>query len=73
MATESDFAFGKSEVESRLNVTKEHGQYHTLECVASTEGEEAYTLFSISGKGDRVLSHTHEPTHTIRESCIHGG
>lgn len=37
-------------MESRLNVShKEHSHYHTLECVASTEGEEAYTLFSISG------------------------
>lgn len=48
MVTES--TFGRSEVESRLNVShKEHALYHTLECVASTEGEEAYTLFSISG------------------------
>lgn len=47
MVTES--AFGRSEVESRLNISKEHAHYHTLECVASTEGEEAYTLFSISG------------------------
>jgi len=47
MLTES--AFGRSVVESRLNVSKEHTQYHTLECVASTEEEEAYTLFSISG------------------------
>ncbi|KAM7394169.1 hypothetical protein PAMP_020986 [Pampus punctatissimus] len=46
----TEFAFGRSEVESRLNVSKEHTQYHTLECVASTEGEEAYILFSISGK-----------------------
>ncbi|XP_041840237.1 KIT proto-oncogene, receptor tyrosine kinase b [Melanotaenia boesemani] len=52
MLTES--AFGRSEVESRLNVSKEHAQYHTLECVASTEGEEAYTLFSIS---ERVVPH----------------
>ncbi|XP_022068587.2 KIT proto-oncogene, receptor tyrosine kinase b isoform X1 [Acanthochromis polyacanthus] len=52
MLTES--AFGRSEVESRLNVSKEHAQYHTLECVASTEGEEAYTLFSIS---ERIVPH----------------
>ncbi|XP_075318861.1 KIT proto-oncogene, receptor tyrosine kinase b isoform X3 [Odontesthes bonariensis] len=52
MLTES--AFGRSEVESRLNVSKEHTQYHTLECVASTEGEEAYTLFSIS---ERIVPH----------------
>ncbi|XP_045902877.1 KIT proto-oncogene, receptor tyrosine kinase b isoform X2 [Micropterus dolomieu] len=52
MLTES--TFGKSEVESRLNVSKEHAHYHTLECVASTEGEEAYTLFSIS---ERLVPH----------------
>ncbi|XP_067434847.1 KIT proto-oncogene, receptor tyrosine kinase b isoform X1 [Thunnus thynnus] len=52
MVTES--AFGRSEVESRLNVSKEHAHYHTLECVASTEGEEAYTLFSIS---ERIVPH----------------
>uniref|UniRef100_A0A8C6P2D8 receptor protein-tyrosine kinase n=1 Tax=Nothobranchius furzeri TaxID=105023 RepID=A0A8C6P2D8_NOTFU len=50
----SESPFGRSEVESRLNVTKEHAQFHTLECVASTEGEEAYTLFSIS---ERVVPH----------------
>ena len=43
-------AFGKSEVESRLNVTREFAQYHTLECVASSDQEEAFTLFSISGR-----------------------
>lgn len=49
-ATVTESAFGRREVESRLNVSsKEHGHYHTLECVASTEGEEAFTLFSISG------------------------
>uniref|UniRef100_A0A8C7ZP76 receptor protein-tyrosine kinase n=1 Tax=Oryzias sinensis TaxID=183150 RepID=A0A8C7ZP76_9TELE len=52
LLTES--TFGRSEVESRLNVTKEHTQYHTLECVAYTDGEEAYTLFSIS---ERVVPH----------------
>ncbi|XP_061592074.1 KIT proto-oncogene, receptor tyrosine kinase b [Cololabis saira] len=53
-ATLTESAFGRSEVESRLNVSKEHAQYHTLECVASTEGEEAYTLFSIS---ERIIPH----------------
>lgn len=49
--------FGRSEVESRLNMShKEQSHYHTLECVASTEDEEAYTLFSISGM--IALSHT---------------
>ncbi|XP_034439096.1 KIT proto-oncogene, receptor tyrosine kinase b isoform X1 [Hippoglossus hippoglossus] len=52
MVTES--SFGRSEVESRLNVSKEHAHYHTLECVASAEGEEAYTLFSIS---ERIVPH----------------
>ncbi|XP_029365256.1 KIT proto-oncogene, receptor tyrosine kinase b isoform X1 [Echeneis naucrates] len=52
MVTES--AFGRSEVESRLNVSKEHARYHTLECVASNEGEEAYTLFLIS---ERIVPH----------------
>ncbi|KAK7930014.1 hypothetical protein WMY93_006409 [Mugilogobius chulae] len=52
IVTES--AFGRSEVESRLNISKEHAQYHTLECVAYTEGDEAFTLFSIS---ERVVPH----------------
>ncbi|XP_044045595.1 KIT proto-oncogene, receptor tyrosine kinase b isoform X2 [Siniperca chuatsi] len=52
MVTES--IYGRSEVESRLNVSKEHAHFHTLECVASTEGEEAYTLFSIS---ERLVPH----------------
>ncbi|XP_031141671.1 KIT proto-oncogene, receptor tyrosine kinase b isoform X2 [Sander lucioperca] len=52
MVTES--TFGRSEVVSRLNVSKEHAHYHTLECVASTVGEEAYTLFSIS---ERIVPH----------------
>ncbi|CAL8332691.1 unnamed protein product [Merluccius merluccius] len=54
MVTESHSAFGKSEVESRLNVSRERAQYHTLECVASSEQEEAYTLFSIS---ERTVPH----------------
>ncbi|KAF7686778.1 KIT proto-oncogene, receptor tyrosine kinase b [Silurus meridionalis] len=44
--------FGRTEVESRLNITK--GKYHTLECVATTQGEQAYTLFSIS---ERTVPH----------------
>ncbi|XP_019717685.1 KIT proto-oncogene, receptor tyrosine kinase b [Hippocampus comes] len=52
MVTESTFS--RSEVESRLNISKEYGNYHTLECVASTEREEAYTLFSIS---ERLIPH----------------
>ncbi|XP_005941952.1 KIT proto-oncogene, receptor tyrosine kinase b isoform X1 [Haplochromis burtoni] len=50
----SESTFGRSQVESRLNVSKEFTQYHTLECVASTEEAEAYTLFSIS---ERVVPH----------------
>ncbi|KAM9848389.1 mast/stem cell growth factor receptor kita [Aulostomus maculatus] len=38
--------FGKTEVESRVNISR--GRFSTLECVASVEGEQAYTLFSIS-------------------------
>ncbi|KAM3875688.1 mast/stem cell growth factor receptor kita [Diretmus argenteus] len=44
--------FGKTEVESRLNISR--GQFHTLECVATVEGEQAYTLFSIS---ERTVPH----------------
>lgn len=40
--------FGKTEVESRLNISR--GRFNTLECVATVEGEQAYTLFSISGE-----------------------
>ncbi|KAM4750253.1 KIT proto-oncogene, receptor tyrosine kinase b isoform 3-T3 [Anableps anableps] len=50
----SESAFGRSEVESRLNVSNERAQYHTLECVASTKEEEAYTLFSIR---ERIVPH----------------
>ncbi|KAM4603403.1 KIT proto-oncogene, receptor tyrosine kinase b isoform 2-T2 [Polymixia lowei] len=54
MVTAPSSAFGRSEVESRLNVSKERTQYHTLECVATMEGQEAYTLFSIS---ERTVPH----------------
>lgn len=40
--------FGKTEVESRVNVSR--GRFNTLECVATVAGEQAYTLFSISGE-----------------------
>uniref|UniRef100_A0AAY4ACC0 receptor protein-tyrosine kinase n=1 Tax=Denticeps clupeoides TaxID=299321 RepID=A0AAY4ACC0_9TELE len=42
----------KIQVESRLNISR--GNYNTLECVATTEGEEVYTLFSIS---ERTVPH----------------
>ncbi|XP_068177412.1 KIT proto-oncogene, receptor tyrosine kinase b [Antennarius striatus] len=55
VATVTEFSYGRSEVESKLNVSdKQHAHYHTLECVASTEEEEAFTLFSIS---ERVVPH----------------
>uniref|UniRef100_A0A674NV80 receptor protein-tyrosine kinase n=1 Tax=Takifugu rubripes TaxID=31033 RepID=A0A674NV80_TAKRU len=44
--------FGKTEVESRVNISR--GRFSTLECVATVEGEQAFTLFSISGK---TISH----------------
>ncbi|XP_077964962.1 mast/stem cell growth factor receptor kita isoform X2 [Gasterosteus aculeatus] len=44
--------FGKTEVESRVNVSR--GRFSTLECVATVEGEQAYTLFSIS---ERTVGH----------------
>ncbi|KAM6938048.1 mast/stem cell growth factor receptor kita [Lycodopsis pacificus] len=44
--------FGKTEVESRVNVSR--GRFSTLECVATVEGEQAYTLFSIS---ERTVAH----------------
>ncbi|XP_062376526.1 KIT proto-oncogene, receptor tyrosine kinase b [Sardina pilchardus] len=46
MVTVSGTGFGRSVVESRLNVSR--GSHRTLECVAMTEGDQAYTLFSIS-------------------------
>ncbi|XP_029563461.1 mast/stem cell growth factor receptor Kit isoform X2 [Salmo trutta] len=45
-------SFGKTEVESRLNITT--GRFHTLECVATVEGEQDFTLFSIS---ERTVPH----------------
>uniref|UniRef100_A0A9J7XEM0 receptor protein-tyrosine kinase n=1 Tax=Cyprinus carpio carpio TaxID=630221 RepID=A0A9J7XEM0_CYPCA len=49
---QANIKFGRSEVDSRLNVSK--GKFHTLECVATTQGEQAYTLFSIS---ERTVPH----------------
>lgn len=45
--------FGKSEVESRVNISR--GRFSTLECVATVEGEQAYMLFSIS---ERTVPHS---------------
>ncbi|XP_029905736.1 mast/stem cell growth factor receptor kita isoform X2 [Myripristis murdjan] len=44
--------FGKTGVESRVNISS--GRFQTLECVATVEGEQAYTLFSIS---ERTVPH----------------
>ncbi|CAJ1059987.1 mast/stem cell growth factor receptor Kit isoform X2 [Xyrichtys novacula] len=44
--------FGKTEVESRVNISR--GRFNTLECVATVDGEQAYTLFSIS---ERTVPH----------------
>uniref|UniRef100_A0A3Q3W2Z2 receptor protein-tyrosine kinase n=1 Tax=Mola mola TaxID=94237 RepID=A0A3Q3W2Z2_MOLML len=44
--------FGKTEVESRVNISR--GRFNTLECVATVAGEQAYTLFSIS---ERTVPH----------------
>lgn len=52
--TVSDSVFGRQEVESRVNVSKDQTHYHTLECVAVAQGEHAYTLFSIS---ERTVPH----------------
>lgn len=46
--TLSNPTFGKTEVESRVNISR--GRFTTLECVATVDGEQAFTLFSISGK-----------------------
>ncbi|XP_030643569.1 KIT proto-oncogene, receptor tyrosine kinase b [Chanos chanos] len=53
MVTVSGSGFGRSLVESRLNISR--GNYHTLECVASTYGEQAYALFTIR---ERTVPHT---------------
>ncbi|XP_048873959.1 mast/stem cell growth factor receptor kita isoform X1 [Brienomyrus brachyistius] len=45
-------AFGRSKVESRLNVSR--GGYQTVECVATVEDEETFFLFSIS---ERTVPH----------------
>ncbi|XP_012677125.1 LOW QUALITY PROTEIN: mast/stem cell growth factor receptor kita [Clupea harengus] len=50
--TLSNPAFGIREVESRLNISKSN--FPTLECVATVEGEQVYTLFSIS---ERIVTH----------------
>ncbi|KAJ8277104.1 hypothetical protein GJAV_G00071520 [Gymnothorax javanicus] len=44
--------FGRRAVESRVNISR--ATFQTLECVATVDGEQAYTLFSI---GERTVSH----------------
>ncbi|XP_008305408.1 mast/stem cell growth factor receptor kita isoform X2 [Cynoglossus semilaevis] len=50
--TLSNPTFGKTEVESRVNISR--GRFTTLECVATVDGEQAFTLFSIS---ERTVPH----------------
>ncbi|XP_076846877.1 KIT proto-oncogene, receptor tyrosine kinase b [Brachyhypopomus gauderio] len=52
IVTVSGSEFGRTDVESRLNISKR--KYHTLECVATSQGEQAHTLFSIS---ERTVPH----------------
>ncbi|KAI1888704.1 hypothetical protein AGOR_G00171470 [Albula goreensis] len=44
--------FGRREVESRVNISR--SSFATLECVATAEGQQAYTLFSIR---ERTVPH----------------
>uniref|UniRef100_UPI0037E73959 mast/stem cell growth factor receptor kita n=1 Tax=Semicossyphus pulcher TaxID=241346 RepID=UPI0037E73959 len=60
--------FGKTEVESRVNISR--GRFNTLECVATVEGEQAFTLFSIS---ERTVPHdlfTPLLIGTVSAACI---
>uniref|UniRef100_A0A8C6UF34 Mast/stem cell growth factor receptor n=1 Tax=Neogobius melanostomus TaxID=47308 RepID=A0A8C6UF34_9GOBI len=45
--------FGKTEVESRVNISR--GRFSALECVATVEGEQAYMLFSIKRAVPHVM------------------
>uniref|UniRef100_A0AAQ5X2Z3 receptor protein-tyrosine kinase n=1 Tax=Amphiprion ocellaris TaxID=80972 RepID=A0AAQ5X2Z3_AMPOC len=62
--------FGKTEVESRVNISR--GRFNTLECVATVEGEQAYTLFSISGELKRVPHDLFSPLliGSVSAACI---
>ncbi|KAI1887913.1 hypothetical protein AGOR_G00195380 [Albula goreensis] len=44
--------FGRRVVESRVNISR--ANFHTLECVATVDGQETYTLFSV---GERTVPH----------------
>ena len=61
MVTVSNSGFGRQEVESRVNVSKEHAHHHTLECVATAHGEQAYTLFAMGGE----ITHSHSHKHAL--------
>ncbi|XP_036372587.1 mast/stem cell growth factor receptor kita-like [Megalops cyprinoides] len=50
--TVSSPEFGRRMVESHVNISR--GHFHTLECVATVEGEEAFSLFSV---GERMVPH----------------
>lgn len=66
--------FGKTEVESRVNISR--GRFNTLECVATVQGEQAYTLFSISGElryHTRKLIQWDAHTYAHRSCGIKGG
>ncbi|XP_061101687.1 mast/stem cell growth factor receptor kita-like isoform X1 [Conger conger] len=52
MVMVSSPAFGRWAVESRVNIST--GGFHTLECVATAQGQEAYSLFSV---GERTVPH----------------
>ncbi|KAG9328512.1 hypothetical protein JZ751_013479 [Albula glossodonta] len=54
--------FGRREVESRVNISR--SSFATLECVATAEGQQAYTLFSIRGTSAVSLSQAFSLTHS---------
>lgn len=64
--------FGKTEVESRVNISR--GRFNTLECVATVEGEQAYTLFSISGEltcpSNEYMSTRWKRTQAVCVTCM---
>lgn len=69
MVTVSGTGYGRSLVESRLNVSQ--GPHRSLECVASAKGgEQAYALFSLSGERGSTHGHTHL-AHVHTSTCAH--
>lgn len=66
--------FGKTEVESRVNISR--ARFNTLECVATVEGEQAYILYSISGElNSRIYIQSYiSSTGSLNRGCgIKGG